>query len=45
MLACLQFLVLLTPEGDIKKTPITANYYNINKTGLNVMKVSLSLTL
>jgi len=33
---------MLTPSGEIKKTPLTPNFYKDRKAGFSVMKVSVS---
>jgi len=35
----LQYLILLTPGGKIKRTPTSPNFYKSTKNGLSVMKV------
>ena len=42
--AAAQFLVLLRADGDIKRTPVTPNFYRMTKAGLRVVKVSAGQT-
>jgi hypothetical protein len=39
-LPCLQFLLLLTLRGNIKRVPVDAIFYKSSKSGFNVMRVS-----
>jgi len=38
-----QFLLLLTVGGNIKRTPLTSNYYKTTKSGFSVMKMDSEL--